>query len=68
MLLLAINHEITCKGLELLVVLVVLVLFLVLILMQPHNVTLQIRRMQIRTATQKTNLAYYAEVLYLFLK
>ena len=45
-----------------LVVLVVLVLFLVLILMQHHNVTLQIRRMQIVRATQNTKPAYSAEV------
>ena len=68
LLLLVINHEITCKGLELLVVLVVLVLLLVLFLMQPHNVTLQIRRMQIVTARHNTKRAYSAEVPYLFLK
>ena len=66
LLLLVTYHDITSKGLELLVLLVLLVLFLVLIVIQHQNVTLPIRRMQIVTATQKTTLAYDAKVPWLF--
>ena len=62
LLLLVMYHGITSKGLELLVLLVVLVLLLVLILKQHHNVTIQIRRMQILTATHNTKRACYGEV------
>ena len=62
LLLLVMYEDITSKGLELLVLLVVLVLFLIPMLIKYDLVKLTIRHMQLLTATQNTTLAYDAEV------